>query len=57
MKTREGKRMVKFYFIFILFQNYLFWAYIKKSAHALLGHGHSSWSTFGLHLVKGPKAL
>ena len=20
-------------------------------------HGHSSWSTFGLHLVRGPKAI
>ena len=29
----------------------------KKSAHSLLVHGHSSWSIFGLHLLRGPKAL
>ena len=28
---------------------------IKKNQHLhFLVHGHSSWSTFGLHLVKGP---
>ena len=36
----------------------LFWAYLKKNQHFhFLVHGHSSWSTFGLHLVRGPKAL
>ena len=32
--------------------------YICKKQHIhFLVHGHFSWSTFGLHLVKGPKAL
>ena len=46
----EDKRMVKPDF-YLLFQNYPLWA------HSLLMHGHSSWSTFGLHLVRCPKAL
>ena len=29
----------------------------KKSAHSLLAHGHSTWSTLGLHLVRDTKAL
>ena len=34
-----------------------FWACIyKKNQHLhFLVHGHSSWSTFGLHLVRGPR--
>jgi hypothetical protein len=35
----------------------LFGHILKKIAHSLLVHGHSSWSTFGLHLVIDPKAL
>ena len=54
MKTREDKRMVKLEF----FSKQLFWGiYKKKSTHSLLVHGHTSWSTFGLHLVRDPKAL
>ena len=29
----------------------------KINTFIVLVHGHSSWSTFGLHLVRGPKAL
>ena len=29
----------------------------KKSTHPLLVHGYFSWSTFGLHLVRGANAL
>ena len=29
----------------------------KQSVHSPLVHGHSSWSTFGLHLVRGPKGF
>ena len=39
-------------------QNYPFWAYIirKKNQHIqFLVHGHSSWSTFGLHIVRTQK--
>ena len=28
---------------------------VKPTAHPV--HGHSSWSTFNVHLVSGPKAL
>ena len=61
MKTREDKRMVKLFFNFF-FQNYPYWAYMKKKSKKnqhvwFLVHGHSSWSTFSLHLVRAPKAL
>ena len=54
MKTREDKRMVKLELFF--FQNCPFWAYTKKTPKSLFG-AWSSWSTFSLHLVRGPKAL
>jgi hypothetical protein len=41
MKTREDKRK----------------KILKKSAHSLLMHGHSSWSTFDSYLMRGPKTL
>jgi hypothetical protein len=51
----EGKRIFQLDF---LFQNCHFWAYIKKnSTFTFWVHGHSSWSTFSLHLVRGSKAL
>ena len=41
---------------FIYFQKCPFWACIKKNQHIhILVHGHSSRSTFGLHLVRGPR--
>ena len=54
-KTRERSNLI----VLIFFQNCIFWAYFKKkNQHIhLLVHGHSSWSTFGLHLVRDPKAL
>ena len=54
MKSREEKRMDK---LDIFFKHYPFWRYIKKNQHVhFLVHGHSSWSTFDFHLVRGPKA-
>lgn len=38
-------------------QNCSFWTLKKKSSNPLLAHGHFSWSTVGLHLVKGPKCF
>ena len=39
-------------------QNCHFWTYIKKNQHNhFVVRGHSSWSTFNIHLVKSPKAL
>ena len=35
----------------------LFLEIYKKFAHPLLLHGHFSWSTFSLHLIRGPHAL
>ena len=41
---------------FFSFQNCPFWAYIKINQHNhFLMHGRSSWSTLGLHIVRGPK--
>ena len=55
METREDKRMVKLEFFF---KTTLFGHILQKNQHIhFLVHGHSSWSTFGLHLVRGPKAL
>lgn len=34
-----------------------FWAYVLKKHIHLLVHSYFSWSTFGLHPVRGPKAL
>ena len=54
MNTRKDKRIFNFEFI----QNYPFWTYVKKIQHIHFWvHGHFSLSTFGLHLVRGPKAL
>ena len=56
LKTKENKRIVKFDFLFLSKLPFL-GIYLKKSAHSFLVHGHSSWSTFNLHLLRGPKAL
>ena len=55
MKSREDKRMIKL----DLLINCLFWTYsINKNRRIpFLVHGHSSLSTFNLHLVRGPKTL
>ena len=50
MKTREEKIMIKLDFFFL--------TCVKKNQHIHnLVHGNSSWFTFGLHLVRSPKAL
>ena len=38
-------------------KTFLFEHILKKSTHQILVLGHFSWSTFGLHLVMGPKAI
>ena len=54
MKTEEDERMIKLDF----FQNCPFWTYIKNiNTFTFCVHGHSSWPTLSLHLVKGPKTL
>jgi hypothetical protein len=54
MKSKEDKRMTKLDFLFrTAFLNII----KQNSTHSLLVHDHSSSSTFGLHLVRGPKAL
>ena len=53
-KTREDKRMVKFDFFA---KTILLGHILRNSAHILSVHGHSSWSTFGLDLVRDSKAL
>ena len=43
---------------FLLFFKTAFWdIYYKNQHNPFLMHGHSSWSTFDLHLVRDPKAL
>jgi hypothetical protein len=49
--------MVKLTF-FLLSKPAIFGHLFKKNQHTcFLVHGHSSWSTFGLLLMRGPKAL
>ena len=43
--------------IFFFPKTVLFVHIVIELAHSLLVHGHSSWSTFGSHLVRGYKAL
>ena len=55
IKTIEDKKMVKLFSF--LFKHALL-GYILKNQHThFLVHGHPFRSTFGLHLVRGPKAL
>ena len=54
MKTRGNKRSVTLDFFF---QVFLFGAFKKKQIDKLTLHGHSYWSTFTLHLVRGPKSF
>ena len=57
MKIREDKKMVNLVFSF-LFKNTFFENKLEKNQHIhFLVHGHSSWSTFDLYLVRAPKAL
>ena len=55
----EEKRRQKNRQTWLFPQNYPFWTYFKqKFAHIhFLVHGHSSWSTFTLHLVWDAKTL
>ena len=55
MEIKEDKRMVKLQFFFEIAT---FWTYIKKKkTHSVLVHSRSSHFTFGLQLMRGPKAL
>jgi len=46
-----------FYFYFFISSFSLFEHILRKSAQSFFGAWHYSWSTFGLHLVRGPKVL
>jgi hypothetical protein len=53
MKMREAKRLVRLKF---LFKTVNFGQIFKNNQHIhFLVHGHSTWSTLGLHLVRGPR--
>ena len=53
MKTIQWSNLA-----FSFFQIAFFGAYILKNQYIhFLVHGQSSWSIFGLYLVRGPKAL
>ena len=54
-EDKRRDRMVKL--DFFSFQSCPFET-ILKNQHILFSvHGHTSWSTFGLHLLRGPKTL
>ena len=50
-KTREDEKMVELEELPFLD---IYW---KNQHGRFLVHGHSSWCTFDLHLVRGPNAL
>jgi hypothetical protein len=54
-KTRKCRRMVKLDFSFP--KLILLGIHSKNHYIHFLAHGHSSWSTFGLHLMRDPKTL
>ena len=60
-RWRQENGQTWFFNLFILFdfsfKTPLFGHKLKSPYIHLLLHGHSSWSTFGLHLVRGPMAL
>jgi hypothetical protein len=54
MKTREKKKekeKVKLFFLFLFKIHFFMDIYYKHQQIHFLVHGHSSWSTFGVHLV------
>ena len=53
----EDKKRQKNGQTWIFFTIVLFGHIFNKSTHSLLVHGHTSWSTSGLHLVRGSKTL
>jgi hypothetical protein len=57
MKTREDKKMVKLFFFFCFFKTILLGLYRKQINTFSFWSMVTSLSTFGLHLVRGPKAL
>ena len=51
----KPKRRQEYGQTWIFFHKSPFWACIKIQHIHFLVQGHSSWSTFGLHLVRGPR--
>ena len=54
---RWERKKINIWFFF--FQNCPFWTYVwEENQHVHFSmHGYSSWSTFGLHLMRGPNTL
>ena len=58
VEDKRRQKKIREWSNFNFFSTMTFWAYTKKNQHIhSLVHGLSSWSTYGLHLVRGPKAL
>jgi hypothetical protein len=53
---KEGKKKGRISHVKKIPKTALFGHTLKKQHIHFLMHGHFSWSVFGLHLVKGPKA-
>ena len=57
-KRGQRQKQTREWPYFNFFKTAFFGHILKKKQHIHFWvHGHCSWSTFGLHLVKGPKAL
>ena len=57
VKPREDKRKQNNGQTFKKIKIVVFGHILKNQHIHFLVHGHSSWSTFSLHLVRGPKSL
>ena len=56
VKTSEAQKKTREWSNLIIFHNCPLWAHIKNTQYIhLLVHGHSSWSTFCLNLVRSPR--
>ena len=57
LSPREDWRMIKLELLFFLSKMpFLGHILLNKNRHIhFLVHGHSSWSTYGVHLVRGPR--
>jgi hypothetical protein len=56
VKTTEAQEKTKDCSNLSFSQNGPLLVMYKKNQHVyIVVHGHSSWSTFGLHIVKGPR--
>ena len=55
-KTKTKRKHKEWSNLIFFKLSFLIYIKLNQQIHFLV-HGHSSWSTFGSHLMRGPKAL